>query len=239
MHHADPENARCVYLAIVHFSQNISYVLGPSMDVTSRVCHALARVIMVHWNGLVARSTAGLNCCDMVRAQSPHIPCNNTPHHIWTVCEPPPLHFCARPRLADLEEEMQPTVFKQQCDAFSRNMDYIVFAPRCSSDSGSIVVVAKFNLFSAERRAFESKSVTDTRATTDKNDPFLNVGFKHGKKRVDKNVAKCKMGFGRKTENTLPLPTGRGSPTCTAMARNLKMSGLPHNEFWPFFGPPF
>ena len=27
---------------------------------------------------------------------------------------------------------------------------------------------------------FESKSVTDTRATTDKNDPFLNVGFKHG-----------------------------------------------------------
>ena len=26
---------------------------------------------------------------------------------------------------------------------------------------------------------FESKSFTDTRATTDKNDPFLNMGFKH------------------------------------------------------------
>ena len=29
---------------------------------------------------------------------------------------------------------------------------------------------------------FESKSVTDTRATTDINDPFLNMEFKHGKK---------------------------------------------------------
>ena len=47
-------------------------------------------------------------------------------------------------------------------------------------------MVAKFDLFSAEGRGFESKSVTDTRATTDKNDPFLNMGFKHGKKWVDK-----------------------------------------------------
>ena len=62
-------------------------------------------------------------------------------------------------------------------------------------------MVAKFDLFSAEGRGFESKSVTDTRATTDKNDPFLNMGFKHGKKWVDKNGAKCNMGFGRRTEN--------------------------------------
>ena len=54
--------------------------------------------------------------------------------------------------------------------------------------------------FSAEGRGFQSKSVTDTRATTDKNDPFLNVGFKHGKKWVDKNGAKCNMGFGRITK---------------------------------------
>ena len=62
-------------------------------------------------------------------------------------------------------------------------------------------MVAKFDLFSAEGRGFESKSVTDTRATTDKNDPFLNMGFKHGKKWVDKNGAKCNMGFGRITKN--------------------------------------
>ena len=42
-------------------------------------------------------------------------------------------------------------------------------------------VGAKIDLFSVEE-GFESKSVTDTRATTDKNDPFLNMGFKHGKK---------------------------------------------------------
>ena len=65
-----------------------------------------------------------------------------------------------------------------------------------------VVVVAKFDLFSAEGRGFESKSVIDTRATTDKNDPFLNKGFKHGKKWVDKNGAKCNMGFGRITKNT-------------------------------------
>ena len=63
-------------------------------------------------------------------------------------------------------------------------------------------MVAKFDLFSAEERGFESKSVIDTRATTDKNDPFLNMGFKHGEKWVDKNGAKCNMGFGRITKNT-------------------------------------
>ena len=40
------------------------------------------------------------------------------------------------------------------------------------------------------------------RATTDKNDPFLNTGFKHGKRWVDKNGAKCNMGFGRTTKKT-------------------------------------
>ena len=49
----------------------------------------------------------------------------------------------------------------------------------------------------------ESESVTDTRATTNKNDPFLNMGFKHWKKWVDKNGAKCNMGFWRITKNTL------------------------------------
>ena len=53
----------------------------------------------------------------------------------------------------------------------------------------------KFDLFSEEGRGFESKSVTDTRVTTDKNDPFWNMGFKHEKKRMDKNGAKCNMGF--------------------------------------------
>ena len=63
-------------------------------------------------------------------------------------------------------------------------------------------MVAKFDLFSAEGWGFESKSVTDTRATTDKIDPFLIMGFKHGKKWVDKSGAKCNMGFGRITEST-------------------------------------
>ena len=35
-----------------------------------------------------------------------------------------------------------------------------------------------------------------------KNDPFLNMGFKHGKSVWTKNGAKCNMGFGRKTKNT-------------------------------------
>ena len=46
------------------------------------------------------------------------------------------------------------------------------------------------------------ESVTDTRATTDKNDPFLKKGFKHGQKWVDKNGAKCNVGFGRTTKYT-------------------------------------
>ena len=35
--------------------------------------------------------------------------------------------------------------------------------------------------FPREGRGFEPESVTDTRAT-DKNDPFLNMGFKHTRK---------------------------------------------------------
>ena len=78
------------------------------------------------------------------------------------------------------------------------------FSPASFLTFGKLIVVvgAKFDLFSAEGRGFESKCVTDTRATTDKNDPFLNMGFKHGKKWVDKNGAKCNMGFGRITKNT-------------------------------------
>ena len=46
--------------------------------------------------------------------------------------------------------------------------------------------VPKIDLFSGEARGFESESITDTR-TMDKNEPFLNKGFKHGKQWVDKN----------------------------------------------------
>ena len=53
--------------------------------------------------------------------------------------------------------------------------------------------------FSAEGRGCESKTQM---ATTDKNDSFLILGFKHGKKWVDKNGTKCNMGFGRITKNT-------------------------------------
>ena len=42
-------------------------------------------------------------------------------------------------------------------------------------------MVARFDLFSVEGRGFESKSVANTRATTDKNDPFLNLGSNSGK----------------------------------------------------------
>ena len=66
---------------------------------------------------------------------------------------------------------------------------------------------AEIDLFSREE-GLESKSVTDTRATTDKNDLFLNMGFKHGKKWVDKNGAKCKMEFGRITKNTRLMTGG-------------------------------
>ena len=37
------------------------------------------------------------------------------------------------------------------------------------------------SIFFQEGRGFESKCVTDTRATTDKNDPFLNWGSNTGK----------------------------------------------------------
>ena len=40
------------------------------------------------------------------------------------------------------------------------------------------------------------KVVTDTRATTDKNDPFLNMEFKHGKKWVDKMEQNATWGSG-------------------------------------------
>ena len=75
-------------------------------------------------------------------------------------------------------------------------------------------MVAKFDLFSVEGRGFESKSVADTRATTDKNDPFLNMGFKHEKKWVDKNGAKCNIGFGRiiKKTKTNPSMVGNRKP---------------------------
>ena len=70
-------------------------------------------------------------------------------------------------------------------------------------------VGAKFDLFSAEGRGFESKSVTD------KNDPFLNMGFKHGQKWVDKNGAKCNMEFGRITKNTLARQLANSHHTLT------------------------
>ena len=79
-------------------------------------------------------------------------------------------------------------------DAFSKNTDYIVFAPRRSCRSlwgegrGGWI-----DLFSGEGDGFETESVTNTKATTDQNYPFLNMGFKHGIKWVDKNAAKCNI----------------------------------------------
>ena len=81
----------------------------------------------------------------------------------------------------------------------------------------------QFDLFSTEGRGFESKSVTDTRATTDKNDPFLNMGFKHGKKWVDKNGAKCNMEFGRITKNN---PRGSHSMLRSTSAGSSSSLGL-------------
>ena len=49
-------------------------------------------------------------------------------------------------------------------------------------------------IFFAEGRGFESNSVTDTKATTDKNDSFLKMGCKHGKKWVDKKCGKMQHG---------------------------------------------
>ena len=47
-----------------------------------------------------------------------------------------------------------------------------------------------------------TKSVTDTRSTTDRNDLFLNMGSNTGKSWLNKNGAKCNEGFGRTTKNT-------------------------------------
>ena len=67
------------------------------------------------------------------------------------------------------------------------------------------------SFFSADRRGFESESVTDTRATTDNNDPFLNVGFKHWKKWVDRNGAKEAASCCQPCWN---LPGSRSSGSC-------------------------
>ena len=44
------------------------------------------------------------------------------------------------------------------------------------------------DLFFREGDGFETECVTNTKATTDENDPFLHMGFKHGIKWVDKNA---------------------------------------------------
>ena len=68
------------------------------------------------------------------------------------------------------------------------------------------------SIFFPGRGRDSNQKVSQTqRATTDKNDPFLNMGFKHGKKWVDKNGAKCNMGFGRITQKPIHCPSG-GSP---------------------------
>ena len=50
------------------------------------------------------------------------------------------------------------------------------------------------SIFFPRKGGDSNLSVTDTKATTDKNDPFLNMGFKHGKKWVDKNGEKLQCG---------------------------------------------
>ena len=57
---------------------------------------------------------------------------------------------------------------------------------------------------------FESISVTDTRAKTDRNDPFLNRS-KHEKRWMDKKWAKCNMAFHKK----IPARRGRGGGSQT------------------------
>ena len=63
-----------------------------------------------------------------------------------------------------------------------------------------LVQLTRYNPFFPEegRGGIETESATDTRATTDNNDPFLNTGFKHGKKWVDKNGANEIRGSGEK-----------------------------------------
>ena len=48
--------------------------------------------------------------------------------------------------------------------------------------------------FPGRREGFETKSFTDTRATSDKNDPFLTMGFKHGETWVDKKWGRMQYG---------------------------------------------
>ena len=86
------------------------------------------------------------------------------------------------------------------------------------------------------RRGFESKSVIDTRATMDKNDPFLNVGFKHGKKWVDKNGAKCNMEFGCITKNTPTRVWAEGSACvidCPPKKKNKNKKKVPYVVLYP------
>ena len=87
---------------------------------------------------------------------------------------------------------------------------------------------------------------------------FLNMGFKHGKKWVDKNGAKCNMGFGRITKNTpcwcLLVPVGVvcvvpvGACWCLlvlCVLCVLCVCGVCVQDFWasppdpPSAGPPF
>ena len=60
------------------------------------------------------------------------------------------------------------------------------------------------SIFSPRRGGDSNLKVSQTQGRRrNKNDPFLKMGFKHGKKGVDKNGTKCNMGFGRVTKNTL------------------------------------
>ena len=63
------------------------------------------------------------------------------------------------------------------------------------------------SIFFPGRRGDESKSVTDTRATTDKNDPLLNMGFKHGKSGWTEMGQNAIWGSGKKLK--IPLNISR------------------------------
>ena len=71
--------------------------------------------------------------------------------------------------------------------------------------------------FSREERGFESKSVTDTRATTDKN-------------------GKMQYGFGRMTKNTPPLaPDPPADPPAPDRPKFRSFSLFPLPDFRSFF----
>ena len=82
--------------------------------------------------------------------------------------------------------------------------------------------------FSVERWGFESGSVIDTRATTDKNDPFLSVGFT-GKSGWTKNGSNCNVGFGRLTENT-PEHSKQRNVSCVMVSVSWRL--------WTIYLPP-